>query len=64
MGTPFDFAAMRPISELPDHFEIEDHLTIASVINTIYDLFGVPESRYRSLGRNLPVAPVLHGLLA
>ncbi len=64
MGTPFDFASMRPIPELPDHFEIEDHLTIGSVINTVYALFGVPESRYRSLGRNLPVAPVLHGLLS
>lgn len=64
MGTPFDFASMHPIPELPDHFEIEDHLTIGSVINTVYALFGVPESRYRSLGRNLPVAPVLHGLLS
>jgi uncharacterized protein (DUF1501 family) len=63
MGTPFDFAALRPISELPDVFEIEDHLTIGSVINTVYALFNVSQSRYRALGRNLPVAPVLHGLL-
>jgi hypothetical protein len=63
MGTPFDFAALRPISELPDEFDIEDHLTVASVINSVYALFNVPQDRYRSLGRNLPVAPVLHGLL-
>lgn len=63
MGTPFDFAALRPISELPDEFDIEDHLTIGSVVNTVYSLFEVPRSRYRSLGRNLPVAPALHGLL-
>lgn len=63
MGTPFDFAALRPISELPDEFDIEDHLTIGSVINSVYALFNVPQDRYRSLGRNLPVAPVLHGLL-
>jgi uncharacterized protein (DUF1501 family) len=63
MGTPFDFAALRPISELPDEFDIEDHLTIGSVINTVYSLFDVPERRYRSLGRNLPAAPVLRGLL-
>lgn len=63
MGTPFDFAAMRPISELPDHFDIEDHLTIGSVINTVYSLFGVERSNYRALGRNLPIAPLLHGLL-
>lgn len=63
MGTPFDFAALRPIPELPDEFDIEDHLTIGSVINTVYSLFNVPKSRHRSLGRNLPEAPVLHGLL-
>jgi uncharacterized protein (DUF1501 family) len=64
MGTPFDFAALRPITELPDEFDIEDHLTIGSVINTVYALFNVGQSRYRSLGRNLPTAPVLHGLLS
>ena len=63
MGTPFDFASLRPVTELPDEFEIEDHLTIGSVINTIYAMFDVPQTRYRSLGRNLPVAPVLHGVL-
>lgn len=63
MGTPFDFATLRPITELADEFDIEDHLTIGSVINTVYDLFEVPEGRYRALGRNLPVAPVLRGLL-
>ncbi len=63
MGTPFDFAALRPIAELPDEFDIEDHLTIGSVVNTVYALFGVPKSRYRSPGRNLPAAPVLRGLL-
>jgi hypothetical protein len=64
MGFPFDFAAMRPVSELPDEFELEDHLTVASVINTIYALFGVPRERRRAFGRNLPLAPVLHGLLS
>ena len=63
MGLPFDFTAMRPISELPDEFELEDHLTVGSVINTVYSLFGVAKSQYRALGRNLPVAPVLQGLL-
>jgi len=63
MGLPFDFATLRPIAELPDEFEIEDHLTIGSVINTVYALFGVPKSHYRALGRNLPVAPVMNGLL-
>jgi len=26
-------------------------------------MFGVPKARYRALGRNLPEAPVLRGLL-
>jgi hypothetical protein len=56
MGTPFDFAALRPISELPDEFDIEDHLTIGSVINSVYALFNVPRDRYRSLGRYSPIA--------
>lgn len=63
MGYPFDFERLRPVAELPDEFEIEDHLTIGSVINTVYDLFGVSQTRYRALGRNLPVAPVLEDLL-
>jgi len=64
MGTPFDFAEMRPITELPDEFELDDHLTIGSVINTVYALFGVPKEHHRAVGRNLPVAPVLRGLLS
>lgn len=63
MGYPFDFETMRPIAELPDEFDIEDHLTIGSVINTVYSMFGVPKARYRALGRNLPEAPVLRGLM-
>jgi hypothetical protein len=34
------------------------------VVNTLYAMFSVPTSRYRSNGRNLPQAPVLNGLLA
>ena len=53
---------MRP--DQPDTFDIENYLTIGSVVNTVYALFSVPKSRYRSTGRNLPPAPVLNGLLA
>jgi hypothetical protein len=41
-----------------------DHLTIGSVINTVYSLFDVPKTHYRLLGRDLPAAPVLNGLIA
>jgi len=64
MGLPFDFAAMAPRSDLPAGFDIKDYLTIGSVVNTIYALFGVPKEHYRVLRRELPTAPVLHDLLA
>jgi hypothetical protein len=64
VGRPFDFAAFKPRPDLPEAFDVRDYLTVGSVINTLYALFGVPASHHRSLGRDLPVAPVLGGLLA
>jgi hypothetical protein len=48
---------------LPAAFDIKDYLTIGSVVNTIYTLFGVPKEHYRVLRRELPRAQVLNGLL-
>lgn len=64
MGRPFDFQTMRSRPDLPGAFQLADHLTIGSVVNTIYSLFGVPPARHRLLGRNQPVAPIVRGLLA
>jgi len=64
MGRPIDFATLRVRPDQPNGFAIESHLTISSVVNTIYAMFRVPQSHYRSSGRNLPQAPVLNGLLA
>jgi hypothetical protein len=64
MGCPFDFATMRLRTDLPDVFDIKDYLTVGSVVNTLYALFGVPKAKYRSLRADLPVAPLLNGLLA
>ena len=63
VGRPFDFATLKPRPDLPDTFDIQDYLTVGSVVNTLYALFGVPSAHYRSLRRDLPVAPVLNGLL-
>ncbi len=63
IGRPFDFATLKPRPDLPDAFDIQDYLTVGSVVNTLYALFGVPAAHYRSLRRDLPVAPVLKGLL-
>jgi len=63
MGLPFDFSTLKSRPDQPDAFDIKDYLTIGSVVNTVYALFDVPKSNYRSLRRDLPAAPVLHGLL-
>jgi len=64
MGLPFDFSTLAPRKDLPAAFDIKDYLTIGSVVNTIYALFGVPKEHYRVLRRELPTAPTLSGLLA
>ena len=63
MGLPFDFSTLLPRTDRPAGFDIKDYLTIGSVVNTIYALFGVPKDHYRVLRRELPTAPVLNGLL-
>jgi hypothetical protein len=64
MGRPFDFAALRPRTDLPETFAIQDYLTVGSVVNSLYALFRVPKERYRTPRRELPPSPVLGGLLA
>jgi uncharacterized protein (DUF1501 family) len=64
MGRPFDFETMQPRPDLPEAFDIADYLTVGSVINTVYSLFGVPKEHHRSPSRELPPSPVLSGLLA
>jgi hypothetical protein len=64
MGLPFDFAALTTRPDMPTTFDIKDYLTIGSVVNTIYALFGVPKEHYRVLRRELPTAQVLKGLLS
>src|SRR5215510_4390301 len=63
MGLPFDFATLLPRTDRPAGFDMKDYLTVGSVVNTIYALFGVPKEHYRVLRRELPTAPVLNGLL-
>jgi uncharacterized protein (DUF1501 family) len=64
MGRPFDFATCAPKSVMPQAYDAADYLTIGSVVNTIYSTFEVPQDRFRLLGRNGPVAPVLSGFLS
>jgi hypothetical protein len=64
MGKPFDFAAMRSREDLPEAFDVDDYLTIGSVVNTVYSLFAVPREYHRAIGRDKRAAPVMHGLLS
>ncbi len=63
MGRPFDFSTMKPRSDLPDGFVETDYLGVGSVINTIYGMFSVPQSRWWTVGRDKVMAPTLDGLL-
>lgn len=63
MGLPFDFERMIPRSDSPESFAVSDYLTANSLVNTIYGLFGVEESHYRTFDRNGSKAPSLRGLL-
>jgi hypothetical protein len=63
MGMPIDLATLLTRPDAPESFDIQNYLTIGSVVNTLYAMFSVPRSRYRPVGRNLPEAPVLRGLL-
>jgi hypothetical protein len=64
MGRPFDFTTCTVRPDLPATFAAGDYIQIASVINTIYSLFGVDQSKWRLVERGGAVAPVLSTLLA
>jgi hypothetical protein len=64
LGMPFDFKTMRPRSDLPEAFDVDDYLTIGSVVNTLYALFNVPVAYHRKMGRDKLAAPVLDKLLS
>ena len=64
MGKPFDFATGKSRTDLPTTFNAEDYLNFASVVNTIYSSFSVPKSKWRTVKRDGPKAPVISQLLS
>ena len=64
MGRPFDFTTLKPRPDLPETYNVDDYLNVASVANTVYSMFGVPQTYYRLLKRGMDPAPVLSGLLS
>jgi hypothetical protein len=63
IGRPFDFAKSAPSMDKPAHFDIEHYLNIASVVNTLYSSFTVPQSKWRNVKRDGPKASVIKALL-
>lgn len=63
MGRPYDFAARRPIQQAPANFHASDYLSLPSLANTLYRVFGVPDSRDWLAERNGIRAPVISELL-
>jgi hypothetical protein len=62
MGRPFDFAAQRARTDLPDVWREEDYICMPSVTNTILDAFDVPASdQFKLSGRTAPILSVLRG---
>lgn len=64
MGRPFDFATSLARADKPAVYKAGDYLTIHSVVNTLYTLFGVPTKYHRLTERSGPAAPVIQGILA
>jgi hypothetical protein len=63
MARPFDFDRFVPRTDLPAEYTDTDYISIQSVVNSIYSVFGVNRSRHWKVGRNGPVAKVLTPLL-
>ncbi len=63
-GRPFDFSNSKSRSDLPEKYDPRDYLTIGSVINSLYDYFGVPVKYHRNLGAGLPNAPFIKGVFS
>jgi len=63
MGKPFDFEAYRPRADLMKVYDDKQYLTVASVTNTLYKRFDVPQAKWLTLGRNGPIAKPLDVLI-
>jgi uncharacterized protein (DUF1501 family) len=63
MGRPVDFATGRVTAEAPVEYQPQSYLTIASLVNALYELLGVDKEHYWQAARNEGTAPVLAAIL-
>lgn len=65
MGKPFDFSREMPRADQPTAFKTSDYLQAGSVVNTLYEIFGVDRARYRKENATTgALHPVLHSLIS
>jgi hypothetical protein len=63
IGRPIDKVTGLPTSALPSEYAPGDLLTVGSVVNTVYSLFGVAPALFWPSGRGLPAAAAVNALL-
>ncbi len=63
MGKPFNFVNAQVREDHPDTYDVNEYLSINSVVNTVYTLFGVDQKLHRTNVRNGAFAQIVPGLL-
>ena len=63
MSAPFDHATLKTVDAKPETYKADEYLNYMSVINSLYQSFGIKKERYLPVERNGTAAPVLSGLL-
>lgn len=65
MGRPFDFATGRTATgNLPQTYDVTQYIGASNVTNTIQEILGITPERRFLMGRNMPAALPLKGLIA
>lgn len=62
MGKPFNFETFRPRDDMPLAYDRKDYIVFSNVVNTLYDLFNVPQAIWRK-DESSNFKPVLRPLL-
>lgn len=63
-GKPFDFEKFAVENRLPSDYVLDQHISIASIINMMYKMFNIDASKALKNARNGKNAPTLNGLLS
>lgn len=65
MGRPFDFGSSATIAgSLPQTFDVTQYIGASNVTNTIQEILGIAPQHRFLMGRNMPAAQPIKGLIA